>query len=71
MTTIEKMSEKTTKVNYIVRKLQLSDCREVHEIRESVGWSRHIHESEVIMNIDPNGQYVAQDIDTGISQLIV
>ncbi|CAG2170314.1 unnamed protein product, partial [Oppiella nova] len=59
------MCEKTTKVNYIVRELQLSDCREVHEIWASVGWSRHIHESQVIMNIDPNGQYVAQDIDTG------
>ncbi|CAG2177150.1 unnamed protein product, partial [Oppiella nova] len=65
MTNIEEMSEKTTKVNYIVREMQLSDCREVHEIWASVGWSRHIHESQVIMNIDPNGQYVAQDIDTG------
>ncbi|CAG2170828.1 unnamed protein product [Oppiella nova] len=48
-----------------VRKFQLSDCGEVHEIRESVEWPTYIHESQVIMNIDPNGQYVAQDIDTG------
>ncbi|CAG2179993.1 unnamed protein product, partial [Oppiella nova] len=65
MTNVEKMCEKNTKVNYIVRELQLCDSREVHEIQGSVGWSRQIHESEVIMNIDPNGQYVAQDIDTG------
>ncbi|CAG2168808.1 unnamed protein product, partial [Oppiella nova] len=59
------MCDKNSNVNYIVREMQLSDCREVHEILESVGFPTHKHQSEVIMNIDPNGQYVAQDIDTG------
>ena len=65
------MCDKNTKVNYIVREMQLSDCREVREIWESVGFPLHKHQPEVIMNIDPNAQYVAQDIDTGISLLII
>ena len=59
------------KVNFVVREMQLSDCHEVRDLWNSAGFPIHKYRSEVIMNIDPMRQYVAQDTDTGIRLLFL
>ena len=60
------MNDKNIKVNYTVREMQASDYRDVGDLWSSVGFKIHKYRTQVLLNIDPSGQFVAQDIDTGM-----
>ncbi|CAG2179194.1 unnamed protein product, partial [Oppiella nova] len=59
------MSGNQRKPSYIIRKTQLSDCEEVRQIWNSVGFQIFRFGNEVMLQTDPNGIFVAQDTDSG------
>ncbi|CAG2170740.1 unnamed protein product, partial [Oppiella nova] len=64
-TIAKEMSGNQRKPSYIIRKTQLSDCEEVRQIWNSVGFQFFRFGNEVMLQTDPNGIFVAQDTDSG------
>jgi len=56
---------KTAEPSFIIRKLELKDCEEVRNIWTQVNFVVSKYGNEVMMKVDPEGIYVAQDLKTG------
>ena len=62
---LKNMSNKS-KPNYIIREFVSSDCEEVHQILTEVNFLIHNYRLKIFLDIDPEGTYVAQELNSGI-----
>ncbi|CAG2112227.1 unnamed protein product, partial [Medioppia subpectinata] len=55
----------TNKPNYTIRCIRAEDFQEVRDLWASIGFSIHKYANDVMIKSDPNGLFVAEDIDSG------
>ena len=53
-------------VKFIVRQMKACDLCEVRQIWELLGFLNSKYDNEVMMKIDANGLFVAEDLNSGI-----